>query len=70
MQGGCKFAFAVVPNIDNIDGIFSGDYCPANTKSTLPFTGDVSTGEQFMSRVLGDFVLALRRMNPFPTTAQ
>lgn len=70
MQGGCKFAFAVVPNTNEVDGIFSGDYCPANTKATIPFTGDVSTGEQFMSRILGNFVLSLRQMSPFPSTAE
>jgi|GEM_PF-1488000 hypothetical protein len=48
--------FAKVKNAEGVDGIFGGSFAPANTKISLPFTGNTNYGV-FASRTVVDFVL-------------
>jgi hypothetical protein len=66
MDLSCQFLFAVVQNTNNINGVHNGDYCPKGTKSTEPFTGDLGTGQQAVSKVLAVFLMELRKMAAFP----
>jgi hypothetical protein len=64
LQNGCKFAFAKAKNIngnaDTVMGVHQGDYCGANSRSTIPFNGDVRNGMQFISLSLLNFLLTQR----------
>jgi hypothetical protein len=68
MQMGCKFAFAVVKNNTNpkVQGVHKGDYCDANTRFKVPFTGNIDNSQQFMSSTLFKFLLSQRGMASYP----
>ena len=68
MQMGCKFAFAVVKNntTPQVQGVHRGDYCDANTRFKVPFTGNIDNSQQFMSSKLFKFLLSQRGMPAYP----
>jgi len=47
-------------------GFRSGDFRPANSKLSIPFTGDPSTNTQVMSPAMFNAILAARKMTPYP----
>jgi hypothetical protein len=68
MQMGCKFAFAVVKNntTPQVQGVHKGEYCDANTRFKVPFTGNIDNSQQFMSSTLFKFLLSQRGMASYP----
>lgn len=73
LQNGCKFAFAAVKNYpanlsQQVLGIHQGDYCEANTRSTIPFNGDIRNGMQFISQSLLNFLLEQRKLPLWSST--
>jgi hypothetical protein len=69
LQYGCKFAFAKVRNRESDASVrvHQGDYCDANTRSTIFFNGDTKNGMQFINLKLFNFLLLQRGLPAFPS---